>query len=278
MNYKFLGNVIISGTIRCETALHIGGMVEGYEIGGMDNPIIRDPVSGYPYIPGSSIKGKMRSLLEWSKGLVQVVTASNENKESTVGKVHSCEDASCPVCRSFGAPAEQARAVGPTRLLIRDAHPTEETRKMLDRLQAEKGLPKAEWKSENYLNRITAKGTPRTIERVPQGSEFTLEMVYGLFQVDEEQDIADLDHLRYVFEAMRLLEDSALGGYGSRGSGKVSFNLGGGVLLRTTADYEKGTSGTTISFGFLRDTNISTLKDAIKKKLQEANESADAAS
>ncbi len=278
MSYRFLGNIIVTGTIKCETALHIGGTVEGYEIGGMDNPVIREPVTGYPYIPGSSLKGKMRSLLEWAKGHVQVAEVDKNGKKREVGEVHSCSRADCPVCRSFGTPAEQTRIVGPTRLLVRDAHPTEDTKKNLDRLQLEKGLPKAEWKSENYMNRVTAQATPRTIERVPQGAEFALELVYGLYRVEGEQDIVDIGHLQYVIEAMRLLEDSALGGYGSRGSGKISFDLAGSVLLRTTADYETGKPGIPLDFGSLKDADVGKLKEQVKRHLAQADEGADATS
>jgi CRISPR-associated protein Csm3 len=267
MSYRFLGNVIVAGKLRCETALHVGGTTDGYEIGGMDNPIIREPVSGYPYIPGSSLKGKMRSLLEWAKGLVQVATIEKDGVKKDVGEVHGCGKSDCPVCRSFGTPAEQARTVGPTRLMVRDAHPTEETKERLDKLQVEKGLPRAEWKSENYMNRVTAQATPRTIERVPQGSEFAFEMVYGLYQVHGEKSVADLDHLQYIFEAMRLLEDSALGGYGSRGSGKVSFEYGGNVKFRSTADYESGSEGTTLNVGSLKDTKPADLREQLQRLL-----------
>lgn len=230
MSYKFLANLIIKGKIRCETGLHIGGMVEGYEIGGMDNPVIKDPITGYPYIPGSSLRGKMRSLLEWAKGLV-----NND------GDVHVCNNQGCPVCRSFGVPAEEGRAIGPTRLIVRDAWPTEETKKNLDTLQREKGLPKVEWKSENVINRITSEATPRQIERVPKGSEFDFELVYGIYDVSDKGE-KDIEHLKYVFEAIELLEDSTLGGYGSRGSGKISIKIEE-MRLKKLEDYENNEDG-----------------------------------
>ncbi len=229
MGYKFIANVIIPGKIRCETGLHIGGMVEGYEIGGMDNPIIKHPVAGYPYIPGSSLRGKMRSLLEWAEGEV-----------TTNGEVHHCPKPDCPVCRSFGTPAEDERKIGPTRLIVRDAWPTTKTREDLNNLQKEKGLPKAEWKMENVINRITSEATPREIERIPKDSEFEFELVYGIYDVDGENNNKDIEHLKYVFEAMRLLEDSALGGSGSRGSGQIKIFLQGEPVMRKKVDYENG--------------------------------------
>ncbi|MEM2919116.1 MAG: type III-A CRISPR-associated RAMP protein Csm3 [Candidatus Altiarchaeota archaeon] len=270
MEYKFLGNILISGLIKCETALHIGGMIEGYEIGGMDNPVIKDPISGFPYIPGSSIKGKLRSLLEWSQGLV--ITKKEESKEEEkekvkeVGEVHICDNPKCPVCRVFGTPAEIERKIGPTRILVRDAYPDDDTKKILEKLQSEKGLPKAEWKTENVINRITSKATPRTIERVPQGSKFRFEIVYGIYQVYAEKNIIDLEYLKYLFEAMRLLEDSALGGFGSRGSGKISFEFEK-ILLKKISDYEEGRLGTEIKIGPLKELQFEKLKDEISENL-----------
>jgi CRISPR-associated protein Csm3 len=265
MAYKFLANIIITGEINCDTALHIGGTTEGYEIGGMDNPIIRNPIDGYPYIPGSSLKGKMRSLLEWSKGLIQLKTEEKEGKKNQVGEVHICNNSECQVCRIFGTPAEVERKVGPTRLLVRDAHPTKETKEILDKLQSEKGLPKAEWKSENVINRITAEATPRTIERVPKDSKFEFEMVYGIYQVENENKNIDIEYLQYVLEAMRLLQDSALGGYGSRGSGKISFNLHNKIKIRTVADYEKGSEGKELEIETLAKVDFAKLQDELKK-------------
>lgn len=212
MRYQFLGNVVISGKIKCETGLHIGSNPEGYEIGGMDNPVIKDPITGYPYIPGSSFKGKMRSMLEWTEAKIDIK-----------GDVHLCNSDDCSICRIFGSSAKEESKIGPTRLLFRDAYPDENTRKKLDSLLLEKGLPRVEWKTENALNRINARATPRLIERVPKDSEFDFEIIYSIYQIPAEESIKDIDFLKYVFKSMRLLEDTSLGGYGSRGSGKVKF-------------------------------------------------------
>ena len=82
----------ITGKIKVVTGLHIGAGNDKVEIGGMDNPIIRNPLTQEPYIPGSSIKGKMRSLLEW-----------HLNKLGTDGKPCSCGNADCKICRVFGS-------------------------------------------------------------------------------------------------------------------------------------------------------------------------------
>ncbi|KAF0248014.1 MAG: hypothetical protein FD167_2582, partial [bacterium] len=67
---QLIGTVTLPGKIRCMTGLHIGSTDAGYEIGGMENAVIRNPYDGFPYIPGSSLKGKLRSLLEWFEGSI----------------------------------------------------------------------------------------------------------------------------------------------------------------------------------------------------------------
>lgn len=229
---EFKGNIIISGVIRCETGLHIGGNKDTFEIGGIDSPVMRDPDSQYPYIPGSSLKGKMRFLLEWEKG-----------KIDQDGKPHSCKNVAnakeCPVCRVFGISADQDLKVGPTRLIVRDAHPTEKTVEMWKKLDT--GLLYTEWKKENYIDRITSKATPRDIERVPKGSEFNFEMVYSIYDLNDGGK-GDLEYYKNVEAAMALLEDSALGGSGSRGSGKISFKITKKVV-KSREDYKNGNEG-----------------------------------
>lgn len=220
--------VIIHGKIECITGLHIGGSGAAYEIGGMDNPVIRNPIDGFPYIPGSSLKGKMRSLMEWAEGVVKV------------DGVYSSSDPDDVVSRLFGAPAEKDRKAGPTRLLVRDAIADEKTRELMENLESRQGLPRVEIKTEVNINRITSKplSGPRQTERVPVGSKFDFEIVFGVFDV-EGLKVKDADLLPMLFTAMRLVEHSALGGSGSRGYGQVQFLLGE-PLVYTLEDYRKG--------------------------------------
>ena len=157
----------ITGKIIVKTGLHIGAGNDKVEIGGMDNPIIRNPMTDEPYIPGSSLKGKMRSLMEWHLNKV------HDNK----GNPCSCGSPDCAVCRVFGSAnngkttADEAAQRGPTRIIVRDAFLTAE---WADKMK--QGEPVVEEKSENSLNRITAKATPRPIERVVPGAEFNFEI------------------------------------------------------------------------------------------------------
>jgi CRISPR-associated protein Csm3 len=230
---EFRGNIIVKGVIECETGLHIGGNKDIFEIGGIDAPVIRDPITRYPYIPGSSLKGRMRFLMEWETGRV------NSNN----GKPHNCtsEDKakSCPVCRVFGISAAENLKVGPTRLIVRDAHPTEDTVEKWKELDT--GLLYTEWKKENYIDRITSRADPRDMERVPKGSKFDFEMVYSIYDMGDGGE-TDVEFFKYVRTAMRLLEDSYLGGNGSRGYGKVKFDVRE-VVFRSRDAYREGIEG-----------------------------------
>lgn len=223
---KLLGKVIIKGKIKAETGLAIGGSRVGLDIGGVDNPVIKD-AEGKPYIPGSSLKGKMRSLLEKAE-------KKKPNKFIGNSRIHICESpeayAVCNVCKIFGLPGEYEYSQ-PTRLIVRDApliveSITEEMKKNLD-------LEYTEVKFENVIDRITSAANPRQMERVPAGAKFEFEMIYNVFN---EQD---KENLKEVFKAMQLLEDDYLGSSGSRGYGKIKFE-DVEVYWNSIEAYEKG--------------------------------------
>jgi CRISPR-associated protein Csm3 len=203
----------ISGKIVVRTGLHIGSGNEKVEIGGMDNPIIRNPLTREPYIPGSSIKGKMRALLEWKL---------NKLPESG-GKPCSCGKANCPVCRIFGSAnsnktSEDAKLRGPSRLIIRDAFLTPEwSEKYRD------GKPIVEEKAENSLNRVTAEANPRPIERVVPGVAFAFEMAYRVIDADDKGALDETYFKEVVLEGLKLVQNDYLGGGGTRGNGRIEF-------------------------------------------------------
>ncbi len=207
----------ITGKILIKTGLHIGGNVDVIEIQGVDNPVIKHPLSKEPYIPGSSIKGKMRSLLEWKLSKVDGephkwcgTGKDEEDKKNMRGKY-------CPVCRIFGTSADEAE-LGPTRLVVRDA---ELTQNYKDKMHKE-GLQLTEIKYENSINRITARANPRPLERVPSGVKFKFELLYRVFDMGDEGK-TDEDMFKYVKAGLCYLQQDALGGSGSRGSGKIEF-------------------------------------------------------
>jgi len=267
-NLKFQGKYIITGKIICETGLHIGGIQEGIEIGGVDNIVIRDKLTDLPYIPGSSLKGKLRHLLEWDLNMVfpdkhdkdkfpvhscennpEVVKLEEElkelqadekaNKEKEEEIKNTIKDLinKCPICLIFGS---SAATVGgsPTRLMVRDAFPTgyenledpPETSTVWKWRQWLGEKIYTELKTENTIDRVTSVATPRTMERVPAGSEFSFEMIFDIYaRIDEKNNSDngkyDRKLLQSLFTAMHLLENSALGGSGTRGHGKIKFEI-----------------------------------------------------
>ncbi len=225
------GRVFLRFDIKTVTGLHIGGSDTGIEIGGVDKTVIRDPVTNQPYIPGSSLRGKMRSLTEKYEGAVQ-------NQQIGQGFIHSCQEErlyrDCDICQVYGVPGERDFAT-PTRLIVRDVHLTEESEKKLASVRTD--LPYTEVKTEVSIDRVTSAANPRQMERVPAGVTFgRAEMVYSVYSgdgIDPERDIA---RFATVVRGLQLLEDDYLGGLGSRGSGKVRL-LKIEVGVKSRSDY-----------------------------------------
>lgn len=195
-------HVPIRGTITCLTGLRIGGTKEDIEIGGMDNPVIRHPVTREPYVPGSSLKGKLRSVLEYRYCSDQIQAR---------GEPCGCARESCLVCRLFGPHKNVRHLLGPTRLLVRDAH-------LIDKGD---GRDWVEAKSENMIDRRTGVATnPRPTERVAAGTQFSFEMSVRVFEGDDPAEM-----LATIREGLTLIENDYLGAAGSRGYGKVKFTF-----------------------------------------------------
>ena len=215
----------LHGTLRCVTGLRIGGAAEMIEIGGLDNPIIKHPLTGLPYVPGSSLKGKMRSLLELRLDKIDPRPEVDGRRNRDYGEVHrpggyGCEGEACPICRIFGSNAGEGK-VGPARLIVRDAYLTKEWEdKTQERLR--EGEPITEIKYENTINRITAMANPRQMERVPAEVEFAFEIGYRVFDTGDG-GATDQRLFQHVIEGLQLVSADTLGGSGSRGYGKVAF-------------------------------------------------------
>jgi len=209
------GRVVIRGQIRAETGLRIGGNPSGIVIGGIDNIVLRNPVSQLPYVPGSSLKGKMRSLFERYCGAAI-------NHEIDQVSIHSCHVGGtnyekCDVCHIFGVPApskeDKFKPDHPTPLVVRDVDLARIGGQTVDELDEY-----TEIKWEAAIDRITSAAVPRQMERVPAGAIFEpMELIYNVYSADV------LGRLPQVFVALQLVEDDYLGGLGSRGSGKVRF-------------------------------------------------------
>ena len=206
----------LKATLVLQTGLHIGAGDSEMHIGGTDNPVIKHPHTKVPYIPGSSLKGKIRSLLEWRSGMVQEKPLGIADwKQAKDGQ----KSLVLAILRLFGVSGgdqldvETAKHIGPTRLAFWDCslQPS-----WVDEVGESQML--TEVKSENVINRITGTAQhPRQTERVPAGARFDFRL--SLKSLDQD----DPHLLQTVLAGLRLLECDSLGGGGSRGNGKVVF-------------------------------------------------------
>ena len=211
----FLGKLLIEADLTCETGLHIGAGKGTLEIGGADNPVAKDAY-GRPYIPGSSLRGAMRHNLELALGLVkheELVYLSRRRGQEV--RIHQSDRPGDEICLLFGRTAEGG-ATSLSRLTVSDATLDAEsiTESMREALEGEL----TEVKSETAIDRLTAQSAPRTLERVPAGARFKVRLILNIL-CDEDREL-----LPFVFQALRLVEDSGLGGGRSRGSGRVRFS------------------------------------------------------
>lgn len=196
MSFK---TIELKGKIKLITGLHIGAGNDDIHIGGIDSPIVKDR-DGYPYIPGSSLKGKIRSLLEMSEGIAYGGKPSTQDKSP---------DSLIPVI--FGDTTGKSI----TRVLFRDSFLSEESKKEL----IDNTISPTEAKSENSINRLSGKAeNPRITERAISGLVFDFDVVLRVLDGDSEDEFK-----KVIDKGIKLLEKDALGGNGSRGYGKVEF-------------------------------------------------------
>jgi CRISPR-associated protein Csm3 len=243
----FLGKLVLEGEIVCQTGLHIGAGKGSLEIGGADNPVVKDAF-GIPYIPGSSLRGRLRSLLEQTLGLAvpsELVYLSKRRGQEV--RIHQSDRPGDDVCVLFGrtpgrvervsGESNDAASVTPARLTVYDAPLIVDsiTGPMRENLDDEL----TEVKSENAVDRITSQANPRTLERVPASARFRFRMVLDVLCAEDRPLLAR------VAEGLRLLEDDALGGGGSRGSGRVLFSSLQ-LTWRSKDYYAKGAAETSL--------------------------------
>jgi CRISPR-associated protein Csm3 len=209
---KLISKTIIKGTIKLETGLHIGGSKSSLDIGGLDSPVIKNPL-GVPYIPGSSLKGKLRSLLA--------------AKYNTNGNTDEHDDAT-NIKKIFGYAGKNKKGDAPsvsgeiTRLIVRDADlDVKVFNEIFKEDEAVLETPFTQEKTENRIDRKSGKaanGGIRNIERVPAGAIFNFELVLNNYEEDKSEDFIGL-----INTGFELLEDDYLGGSGSRGYGKIKI-------------------------------------------------------
>lgn len=213
MSMKLTNIVEIKAKLVLQTGLHIGAGDSEMHIGGIDNSVIKHPITQSPYIPGSSLKGKIRTLLEWRSGAVQSSPLSLKDISKNPEEVKN-------ILRLFGISGDtknseqEVAEIGVSRLAFWDCALNEAWE---NAIRGDNQLL-TEAKSENTIDRITSTaGNPRQTERVPAGAEFDFKLTLRQFEGDKPE-LLDL-----VLKGLKLLELDSLGGSGSRGYGKVKF-------------------------------------------------------
>ncbi len=226
MEHKLHSKIFITGKVVAETGLMIGGSSSALEIGGTDKQIIRNPRDKMPYIPGSSLKGKMRSLLEQSRATIEGEGDPTNDPRHEAAQLFGHIKSRDKKIAEYQKESKQQQQ--PSRLIVRDG--------VLTNPDAFKDteLLYTEVKAENSINRITAAANPRFFERVPRSAEFELNIVLNVFDMHQEDA-----HMSLVYECLRLIEDDYLGGGGSRGNGQVKFHIKT-VERRAGNFYKKG--------------------------------------
>lgn len=195
------GKIKISAVLQLKSGLHIGGANDFSPIGAVDSPFIRDPFTKRPIIPGSSLKGKIRTLLAKSYTKGYILPQLEEDSES--------------IQRLFGSAGKGN--IRPARLQFFDCQMTEKSFKEFDGMELDTYI--GEVKFENSIDRLSAQATPRQIERVPAGVEFDFQVVYN---IENEEEV--LEDIKMLSEGLKLLQMDYLGGSGSRGYGRVALN------------------------------------------------------
>lgn len=226
MANKLIKKIEINGTITLITGLHIGGTNSSMSIGGIDKAVIRNPLTNQPFIPGSSLKGKMRSLLEIATGNIGGPSG---------GQVYNGPSKTGTAADLFGNAINERQK--PSRIIVRDCVMTN-AKDVLDKTE----LPYTEGKTEVVIDRITSAAMPRQIERVPGGAKFSLNLIVNIW----EQDNNEKKLMDCLFESLQLLKDDYLGGHGSRGYGQITFQIED-VKEKTVSDFYSGSENAATS-------------------------------
>lgn len=216
------GRIFLRADIEMVTGLHIGGAAGGLEIGGVDKPVIRNARNNQPYIPGSSLKGKLRSLMEKAQSAPQNYEINRTNGVNVHVPETREQYENLKIGSVFGTLPERKgfRVSSPTRLAVRDIPLDAKSEEELKRMRTD--LPYTEIKWEAAIDRVTSAAAPRQIERVPAGAVFgPAELVFSVYVGNDETPAAVAGLFETVIDALGHLEDDYLGGMGSRGNGQV---------------------------------------------------------
>ncbi|HUN17394.1 MAG TPA: type III-A CRISPR-associated RAMP protein Csm3 [Saprospiraceae bacterium] len=207
---KLIGKNKFLGTIELRTGLHIGDSKESADIGGLDSPVVRRKDNNQPYIPGSSLKGKMRCLLEQLEGATEV-----GNGSLILNKLFG-------IIEKKNKDKEIIREAELSRLIVRDCYMDNKSVEMLNNTNIDTDMPYTEIKFENTIDRLKGaakNGGLRNIERIPAGVIFNFEIILNRYENDEPE-IEKLLH-----KGISILNSDYLGGSGTRGYGHILMEI-----------------------------------------------------
>jgi CRISPR-associated protein Csm3 len=252
MTWGMLEKVFLRGTMTALTGLRVGGSEQGLDAAGLEHLVARHALLDEPYVPGSSLRGKIRCMLERLQGIAGPPAGEHVAFGPAVDPGH-------PLVQLFGAAGKDGPGI-PSRVLVRDALITPDSRRRLARLRGV--LPMTETKAEVCIDRVSAAAAARTLERLPAGAELRFDLVLevraapevspegapaALARLLEAQRASrtEANHwgrdedLRWLVTGLALLQDDAIGGHGSRGYGRVKIRLDP-LTRRTRDDYLQG--------------------------------------
>jgi len=194
------GYAPLSAVLRLKSGLHIGAATAKDVGKGEPLPVMKSAIRNLPYIPGSSLKGKMRCLLEISYG------------RTKNGSPCSCGE--CQICLLFGSGSSETTNE-PTRLIFRDCPLTSESAGMIDKV----GLENKPGVSIDRKTGMARRGALFPMERIPEGSEFDFQISCRVFEKDDIESVK-----KWLMVGLYLLEQDSIGGSGTRGSGHIEFD------------------------------------------------------
>ena len=224
----------IKGEIKLLTGTHIGGTNSAMDIGGIDSTVVRNPIDNKPYIPGSSLKGKMRAMIEIADGTISINEDKYGNKSYGISDEHDSKSS-----KLFGYNPKDSKddKQRPSKLIVRDGEMLSDDSEFVNT-----DLPYTESKTEVVIDRITAKANPRQIERVPAGARFKLDMILNVFDEDTQDN-----QLETLFRALKLVQDDYIGGSGSRGYGQIKFQINSVIEKEMDNYFDEGYEGNDIT-------------------------------
>jgi CRISPR-associated protein Csm3 len=290
-----LGKIIITSQLILETGLHIGGGVGNLDIGGLDKAVIRDPLTRQPYLPGSSLKGKLRSILERllqkplnrsGGGVARYESDDLETGYTEIGNNNFIQyegAKTCQISRVFGSTGNPKCWV-PATLDTQELDVDNKARQ-----KDINGKPHIQIKGRNSPARLIVRDAhlkstsvdklkkidtglymtewkfENSIDRITAAAnprQFERvpagsEFTFEMVYTVEDRDQA-VEDIKNLAIALAVLEDDALGGHGSRGYGKIRFEEFK-IESRSVDYYRKMTTGQTNTDSSVKIANTSEL-------------------